>query len=119
MIRNFAALMVASMIAVLGFSQAAFAVDTRTQIVQKASVSAAAASGVTSGATTVTTVTVPGAALGDACIASHSVDSTGITHSCIITAANTAKVYSTNFTTNGVALSSGTLRVFVIPKGTR
>jgi hypothetical protein len=93
--------------------------DPRALIVSKASVSAGAASGVVSAATTVTSVTVPGAKLGDACIASHSVDTTGLAFSCVVTATDTAKVYTINTTTNGVALSSGTMRVFLLRKGTR
>jgi hypothetical protein len=95
------------------------AATDRPVITQKAAQSAAAASGVASGATATISVTVPGAALGDACIASHSVDVTGIILGCAVTSANTAKVTATNHTTNGVALSSGTTRVFLIKKGTQ
>lgn len=97
----------------------AHAEQPRTAVIQKASVSASAASGVASGATTTTSVTVPGAALGDACVASHSVDTTGLVLGCQVTAAGTAKVTATNVTTNGTALTSGTTRVFLIPKGVR
>jgi len=97
----------------------AVANDTRVEILSKASVSASAASGVTSAATTLTSVTAPGARLGDACVASHSVDTTGLAFSCVVTATDTAKVYTINTTTNGVALSSGTMRVFLLKAGTR
>jgi len=112
----------AALIAVfLSFSimSPAVAAPARNFVVQKASVSEAAASGVTSAATNTVTVTVPGAALGDACIASHSVDASSLALTCNVTAANTVKVSVTNLTTNGAALSSGTMRVFLFPKGTR
>lgn len=109
----------AALLGIIVGAPLAFAADGRVEILSKASVSASAASGVTSAATTTTSVTVPGAKLGDACIASHSVDTTGILLGCSITATDTAKVYATNVTTNGVALSSGTMRVFLIRKGTK
>lgn len=99
--------------------QTARAADAPLVIVQKASVSAAAASGVTSAATSTSTVTVPGAKLGDACIASHSVSIAGLIINCAITGTNTATVSYVNTTTNGVAVSSGTARVFLIKAGTR
>lgn len=116
-IRNFAV----SFFALVAFFAVApcYADDARALVVQKASVSVSAASGVASGTTTETSVTVPGAALGDACLASHSLDATGISISCKITAAGTAKVTTTQTTTNGVAVSSGTLRVFLFRKGTK
>ncbi len=116
-LRNIGVLIAATLFSLLG--AVAHANDTRIEIRSKASVSASAASGVTSAATTVTTVTAPGARLGDACVASHSVDTTGLAFSCVVTATDTAKVYTINTTTNGVALSSGTMRVFLIKAGTR
>lgn len=88
-------------------------------VVQKASVSASAASGITSAYTTTVTVTVPGASMGDACVASHSQDLSNFVLDCKITAANTAKVNITQATTNGAALASGTMRVFLLRKGTQ
>lgn len=103
----------------LGHVAPAFATDPNVEIIKKASVSAAAASGVTSTVSNEVSVTVPGAILGDARIASHSVDTTGLAITCKITAANTAKVTFVNTTTNGVALASGTTRVFLFSRGTR
>ena len=117
-IRTLAALMVATLFSLFA-ANPALANDPRQPIIQKASVSAAAASGVTSAATGTVSVTVPGAILGDACVVSHSVDATGLAFSCIITSANTAKVSVINTTTNGVALNSGTMRVFLLPRGTK
>jgi len=108
-----------AVVALVFFGSAAHAEQARTQVVQKASVSAAAASGVTSAATSTVSVTVPGARLGDACVASHSTDTTGLVLGCQVTATDTAKVTVLNVTTNGAALSSGTTRVFLMPKGTQ
>lgn len=116
--RIFGAMIAAFVLSLVSMSPA-IADDARTTVIQKASVSAGAASGVTSAATTVTSVTVPGARLGDFCVASHSVDTTGLAFSCVITATDTAKVYTINTTTNGVALSSGTMRVLLLRKGTK
>lgn len=102
-----------------GFAQASLAESPRVQVMSKAAQSAAAASGVASAATATISVTVPGAALGDACVASHSTDTTGLVLGCAVTAANTAKVTVLNHTTNGVALTSGTTRVFLLSKGVR
>ena len=66
-----------------------------------------------------TTVTVPGAALGDGCVASFSLDVAGITVNCYVSAASTATVRFQNESTGTLDLASGTLRVFMLPKGTR
>lgn len=58
-------------------------------------------------------VTVYGAALGDFCLASMSVDIVDITVTCNVTAANVATVRLQNETTGAVDLASGTLRVQV------
>jgi hypothetical protein len=116
---NWAIISLAIALGTLTLAQKAGASEPRTPVVQKASVSSAAASGVTSAATVSTSVTVPGARLGDACLASHSVDATGLVISCKVTATDTAIVTYVNHTTNGVAVTSGTARVFLFPKGTR
>jgi hypothetical protein len=59
-------------------------------------------------------VTVYGAALGDFCVASMSVDVVDIVVTCNVTAANVATVRLQNETTGTVDLASGTLRVQVI-----
>ncbi len=56
-------------------------------------------------------VTVPGAALGDFCIASFSLDVTDLVLSVTVTAANTATAVLANNTGGAVNLNSGTLRV--------
>lgn len=65
---------------------------------------------------TTTTVTVPNAALGDACLASLGVDAQGITVTCYISAANTASVRLQNESGGTLDLASTTLRVFLFPK---
>ncbi len=62
-------------------------------------------------------VTVFGAALGDYCVASMSVDLQGILQSCSVKAANTVTVRLQNETTGTIDLASGTLSVRVIKKG--
>jgi hypothetical protein len=64
-------------------------------------------------------VTAPGAALGDACLASLSVDAVGMSITCSVSAANTVKVRVQNETAGATDIAAGTLRVFVFPKGTR
>jgi hypothetical protein len=59
-------------------------------------------------------VTVYGAALGDFCIASFSLDVTDVVMTCNVTAANVATVRYQNETTGAVNLAEGTLRVQVI-----
>lgn len=93
-------------------SSLAFAKDPPVQIVSVTydAGSLADAAGVT------TTVTVPGAVLGDACVPSLGVDAAGITVSCYISAANTASVRLQNESTGTLDLASTTLRVFVFKK---
>jgi hypothetical protein len=64
-----------------------------------------------------TTVTVPGAALGDACVASLGVSSAGITITCNVTSASTASVRVQNESTGTLDLASTTLRIFLLRKG--
>lgn len=66
-----------------------------------------------------TTVAAPGAALGDSCIASFSLDLQGILTTCYISAANVASVRFQNETTGTLDLASGTLRVRVFSKTTQ
>lgn len=58
-------------------------------------------------------VTIPGAALGDACIASFGVSTVGMTVTCNATAANTVIVRVQNESGGAVDLASTTMRVFV------
>lgn len=64
-----------------------------------------------------TTVTIPGAALGDACVASLGVSAAGITITCYISVAGTASVRVQNESTGTLDLASTTLRIFLIRKG--
>ena len=64
------------------------------------------------------TITVPGAALGDACVASFAVDVQDMTVTCYVQAAGAVKVRVQNESTNTVNLASTTMRVFVFSKGT-
>jgi hypothetical protein len=93
-------------------TQASFAKDPPIQIVSATYDAASLADG--AGATT--TVTVPGAVLGDACVASLGVDLAGILMTCYVSAASTASVRLQNETTGTLDLASATLRVFVLKK---
>ena len=64
-------------------------------------------------------VTVPGAVLGDACVASIGVDVVDMVVSCSVVAANSAEIRLQNESGSTADLASTTIRVFVIPKGTR
>lgn len=64
-------------------------------------------------------VVAPGAALGDACLASLSVDAVGMSITCSVSAANAVKVRVQNESAGATDIAAGTLRVFVFPKGTR
>ena len=63
-----------------------------------------------------TTVTVPGAALGDFAMASLSVDAAGITVTAYVSAADTVSVRLQNESGGAVDLASATLAVRVFPK---
>jgi|GEM_PF-1290538 len=65
------------------------------------------------------TVTVPSAVLGDACDVSSSVDLQGIVATCYVSAAKTVSVRFQNQTGGTLDLASATVRVFLIPHGTR
>lgn len=71
------------------------------------------------GAGASTDVGAPGAAMGDACIASFGVSLQGILLTCYISAAGTASTRFQNETAGTVDLASSTLRVFVFPKTPR
>jgi len=71
------------------------------------------------GAGATESVTAPGAVLGDACLASLSVDAVGMTITCSVSAANTVKVRVQNESAGATDIAPGTLRVFVFPKGTK
>lgn len=62
-----------------------------------------------------TTVTVPGAKLGDFALASFSLDVADLVLDANVTAANTVTVVVANNTGGTIDLGSGTLRVKVIP----
>ena len=66
------------------------------------------------GAGATTTVTVPGAVLGDYAVASFSLDLQGITVTAYVSAANTVSVRFQNETAGILDLGSGTLRALVI-----
>lgn len=61
-----------------------------------------------------TTVTVPGAALGDFALASFSLDIQELTMTANISATNTVEVVLANLTGSAVNLDSGTLSVLVL-----
>ena len=63
-----------------------------------------------------TEVTVTGAALGDFALVSFSLDVSDLVLDAQVTAANTVTAVLANNTGSAVNLSSGTLRVAVIPK---
>lgn len=71
------------------------------------------------GAGATESVTTPGAVLGDACLASLSVDAVGMSITCSVSAASTAKVRVQNESGGATDIAAGTLRVFILPKGTR
>jgi hypothetical protein len=112
-IRSMGVMVAAALMALCAFAMPAQAANSPLQIVQVTydAGSLVDAAGVT------TTVTVPGAVLGDACVPSLGVDAAGITVTCYISAANTASVRLQNESTATVDLASTTLRVFVFRKG--
>lgn len=68
---------------------------------------------------TSTTVTAPGAKMGDKCLASFSLDAALVDFTCYVSVAGTATVLVKNGSAGTVDLASGTVRVFIYPKGTR
>lgn len=63
-----------------------------------------------------TTISVPGAVMGDFVRASHSVNLAGVTVTAWVSADGTVSVRFQNDTAGTVDLASGTLRVIVTPK---
>ena len=61
-----------------------------------------------------TTVSVPGAELGDFALASFSIDISALDLSCYVSAADTVTVVLSNHTAGAVDLNSATLRVLVL-----
>jgi hypothetical protein len=68
---------------------------------------------ISSGASEEKDVTVTGAALGDFCLASFSLDLAGLTISSYVSAANTVTVTLANLSGAAVNLASGTVAVIV------
>jgi hypothetical protein len=64
-------------------------------------------------------VVVPGAVLGDACVASIGVDVVDMIVSCSVVSAGSAEIRLQNESGSTADLASTTIRVFLIPKGTR
>lgn len=95
--------------------QAVLAEEARTRVVAKASVDVG---NLADGAGETLTITVPGAALGDACVASLGVDLQDMTVNCYVQAANAVEVRVQNESGGAINLASTTLRVFLFPKGT-
>lgn len=96
--------------------QPAFADDARVRVIAKASVNVGS---LADGAGETVTVTAPGVALGDACVASFGVDVVDMTVTCYVQAANAIEVRVQNESGSTADLASTTLRVFIFSKGTR
>jgi len=69
---------------------------------------------IAAGSYATTTVSVPGATLGDFALASFSIDISALDLSCYVSAANTVTVVLSNHTAAAVDLNSATLRVLVL-----
>ncbi len=93
----------------------AHALEPRMQIFSKTYDPASVATTVQ----TSTTVAAPGAKLGDGCIASFSLDAALVDFTCYVSVAGTVTVLAKNGSAGTVDLASGTVRVFVYPRGTR
>lgn len=74
---------------------------------------------VADGAGATIAVPAPGSILGDACVASLSVDAVDVLVTCYIQAAGAAEVRVQNESGTSLAIASTTVRVFVLPRGTR
>lgn len=68
------------------------------------------------GAGATTTISVPGAALGDFVMVSHSLDLQGITVTGYVSAADTVSVRFQNETGGTLDIASGTIRAVVMPR---
>lgn len=95
--------------------QPAHALEPRMQVFSKTYDPASVATTVQ----TSTTLSAPGSKLGDACQASFSLDAALVDFTCYISAAGTATVLVKNGSAGTVDLASGTVRVFIYPRGTR
>lgn len=95
--------------------QPAHALEPRMQIFSKVYDPASVATAVQ----TSTTVPAPGSKLGDTCLASFSLDAALVDFTCYVSVAGTATVLVKNGSAGTVDLASGTVRVFIYPKGTR
>jgi ribosomal protein L18E len=113
MLKNMAAAVVASLLSLVAFAPA-HADDLRIRVTAATInvASLADAAGETDN------VTVPGASLGDACIASAGVTLAGITVTCYVSAADTASIRVQNESGGTLDLASTTFRVYLFPKGT-
>lgn len=98
----------------IGVQSYAFADEGRVLVVAKT----VDVGSLVDGAGETETITVPGAALGDACIASFGVDVQDMLVTCYVQAANAVEVRVQNESTATVNLASTTMRVFVFSKGT-
>jgi len=107
--------MVAAATFLLGFGPA-IAEDARILVVAKAAVDVGS---LADGVGETVTIAVPGAALGDACVASFGVDVQDMTVTCCVQAANAVEVRVQNESTGTINLASTTMRVFIFSKGTR
>lgn len=94
----------------------ALADEARVRVISKASVDVGS---LVDAAGETLTITVPGAALGDACVASLGVDVQDMLVTCYVQAAGAVEVRVQNESGGTINLASTTLRVFLFPKGTR
>ena len=98
-----------------GGSLTATQVGIHTLAVGQAAVSATwDPTSIAAGSYSTTTVTVPGATLGDFALASFSIDISALDLSCYVSAANTVTVVLSNHTASAVDLNSATLRILVL-----
>ena len=81
---------------------------------QAATTQARSSASIAANATEETVVTVSGAALGDFCLVSYSIDVTGLFLRADVTAANTVTVNITNNTGGNITLGDGDLKVLVL-----
>lgn len=99
---------------VMAFCVPAMAEDARVQVVAKT----IDVGNLADGAGETETITVPGAALGDACVASFGVDVQDMSITCYVQAAGAVEVRVQNESGGAINLASTTMRVFLFPKGT-
>ena len=114
-LRSFLALCATILLSFVALAPA-HALEPRTLVFRKTHDFASVADGAQSAATT---VGAPGSVMGDACIATVGVSQALVILHCYISAAGTATVILQNESGGAVDLASTTLRVFIIPRGTR